>query len=299
MFLRSPALGFPLVLMLGITVGCGDSESKSDLSSAGAAGTATSGAGNSGAAGSANAGRGGSSPNEAGAAGFGGVPTAGTSGDAGKAGNVTETAGSANAGFGGDAGSSGAGNAGAGASAGDGGFAGSAGSGGAGPSIVMFSTATTGKMGGREGADALCKTEASKHESLKGLRVHAFVCVNEDDEVVDIPSNFDMPTYRPFVSLSQIQVASNWTALQTKLDASLSSAGVMSSNQFFSGCGLNWGTLIAKPANRACSEWTSDVNTEMAATGKSDLTGSDWLSYGNILACNTQLVVVCIAFEAE
>ncbi|MBF0239807.1 MAG: fibronectin type III domain-containing protein, partial [SAR324 cluster bacterium] len=93
--------------------------------------------------------------------------------------------------------------------------------------VYLFSGGTSaGNLGGRSGADARCVAEKSATwPNLACSNIRAFLSVDANDEIQDMPTNYGVPTNRPILGPTGTQIRSNWPQLWLGLDFSLNSAG--------------------------------------------------------------------------
>lgn len=159
------------------------------------------------------------------------------------------------------------------------------------PIYVYSGGHETGNLGGRAGADQMC--EDALPLDLDGMEVHALISVNANDEVVDMATNYNLPTDKPFVSYGSETVIAESLAdlLDGTLDASLEAAGILGmADAFWSGSNAN-GTL----AVINCNEWSSAASGVFGAAGYSTLTDSTW-SYSISAGCSVSRAVICVAY---
>ena len=73
--------------------------------------------------------------------------------------------------------------------------------------IVIFDAGGTydGNLGGRAGADALCQASANRPAGYTNVR--AFLSVDVNDEIRDMPGNYGIPTNLPIVGPNGTQLA--------------------------------------------------------------------------------------------
>lgn len=128
------------------------------------------------------------------------------------------------------------------------------------PSIILYSTGTghTGNLGGRTGADALC--EGNKPAGYANWR--AFLSVNADDEIRNMPGNYGIPTGIPIKGPNGAQIASNWAdLLDGTIAVTLIDAGVASVNglsgEWWSGSYWNGSLALGTQGQPGtCNSWT-------------------------------------------
>jgi len=163
--------------------------------------------------------------------------------------------------------------------------------------VYLFPTVTQtdGNFGGRTGADALCMTARLSTTFIENqcTKVRAFVSLSASDEIVDLASNYGMPTGLPFNGVNGALLANNQAdLLDSSISVILSSAGITLASGWYSlsGVGTGDGTLDAA-AN--CSGGTS-----AAANGRYGLdnsTGSSWMSLTQAI-CSTPRHLLCVCY---
>ena len=82
-------------------------------------------------------------------------------------------------------------------------------------SIVFFATPeVTGNLGGRSGADQLCKDNFDNNSVLMFYNncsnVRAFISVDSNDEIRDMPSNYGVPTNRDLRGNADLKFGTSW-----------------------------------------------------------------------------------------
>ncbi len=161
------------------------------------------------------------------------------------------------------------------------------------PSIMLFEIGppTNGDLGGRLGADATCL--ANKPVESTHAYVRAFISVDINDEIQDMPTLYSFSSIEAIRSKNGTLVANDWADL---LDGSIAddliSAGVVSMASFWWSGSDNAGALTANH----CSNWTDGIS----GSGDAGFTANDtnWI---NDMAnpCNDmmQATVLCIAYD--
>ncbi len=100
-----------------------------------------------------------------------------------------------------------------------------------------------GKLGGRTGADGLCQASANRPAGYTSYR--AFISVDADDEIRDMPGNYRVPTNVPIQSLNGTVIANDWAdLLDGSITVTLETAGVLTDWLWWS---ASWtdGSLVA------------------------------------------------------
>lgn len=166
--------------------------------------------------------------------------------------------------------------------------------------IYMFATSGTvqgnfsnGYSSPREAADTICRNEYnSSYTNLGCNNVRAFIngigSNGSDDEIVDMPSNYNFPTNIPIMGPTEIIFGNDWADLfDGAIQNSLTSTGVTSQN-WWSGSATD-----GRAGSTTCSQWT---DTAVVGTrGCSIEETSTWLSYAQV-ACTSALVIICLGW---
>jgi len=158
--------------------------------------------------------------------------------------------------------------------------------------IVLYTdnVAYEGNLGGRAGADAICAGIAGKPAGF--LNYRAFISVDTNDEIQDMPTLYSVPTNQPIVGSSGPTIAADWSDLMTaditSLQNALSTAIGLADNHW---TGSDFGGALH--ANN-CSGWTTTAGNGESGTNVT-LSGS-WLD-GGFDFCNTPHNLVCIAYD--
>ena len=159
--------------------------------------------------------------------------------------------------------------------------------------LYTLSNLHDGNLGGRSGGDALCAASTNKPSGYDNYR--AFISVNADDEIRDMPSNYGVSTSARIVSKNGTIVADNWADLMDgSIDNSLSSAGITYNAQWWSGSNAD-GSIVT---DLNCSAWTSSGTGDYGRTGNSNSTDDTWISYSSTYKCahTTAVEVFCLAY---
>jgi len=146
--------------------------------------------------------------------------------------------------------------------------------------ILMYSVGPhNGNLGGRAGADALCASQPPSGYA----QTHAFLSVNNTDEIRNMPANYKIPSDEPIVGTTGDLIANNWNELLTgSLGTSLSTAvtGMI---------GTGWwsGSTAAGALNSEnCSGWSTDADVQYGRVGLGSEASSWWIDFDLVLpAC--------------
>ena len=167
--------------------------------------------------------------------------------------------------------------------------------------IVMYDGgAHDGDMGGRTGADAICQASPSRPAGFANYR--AFISIDANDEIRDMPANYGVPTSLPIIGPTGTLIANNWAdLLDGSIAASLSAAGVVSSSWHTGSAVASDGSLEEEPFDAHCAGYASTTgNTRIAnptlTTGGVYPTVVGWLGSGNGSCSPVAWHVVCIAY---
>jgi hypothetical protein len=167
--------------------------------------------------------------------------------------------------------------------------------------IYLFRTesAYTGNLGGRIGADAICKTAYETYYSRLGAKdVRALINVSALDEIQDMQGNYGIPVDAPVVAVSatnrqpSVMLGVNWfDIIDETISATLASAGI-ATTAHWTGDGTGHGT-VASSYN--CNEWTTNQASPQGYIGRDNQQANAWLSSG-VSACNNSWPLLCIAW---
>jgi len=170
-------------------------------------------------------------------------------------------------------------------------------------SIYMFATGTTsGNIGGREGADALCLDASSYYyENLSCAFVRAFVSVSAADQIKDFPSLYGIPAERPIRGPGGGLISPGWGGLLSgSIDMSLDDAGLFS--PFYGDDGDIPGWWSGSTADGGyndtlanCNGWT-ETKKVRASAGSADKTNDLWIDF-NEINCSAKRHVVCLCWD--
>jgi large repetitive protein len=149
-----------------------------------------------------------------------------------------------------------------------------------------------GALGGRAGADMVCTNAATGW--AVGKTIHAFISIDANDEIQDMPGNYMLPTGGPIKDLTGTNtVADDWSdLLDGSLDVSLATAGVTSNGwwSFSTSAG-------ALKVGTNCLGGTSNGGGDSGEYGHPNHTVPTWLDFGSA-GCNdnVNLRLVCVAY---
>lgn len=151
--------------------------------------------------------------------------------------------------------------------------------------------ATTGDgTKGRDGADTLCRMIPGYEDR----QVHAVLSVTEDDQLKDMPTNFNFSKDAPIFGDKGLQIAKNWAdLLDSLLDASLQSTVTELAEDGFYWTGSEADGSLS--INNNCLGFESGDRSETGASGLASAKEYEWL-IAKSNGCHSQQKVLCIAF---
>lgn len=162
--------------------------------------------------------------------------------------------------------------------------------------LVLYDAGgVAGAIGGRSGADVLCGIAA---ETTPGVPHHAitraFISVDADDEIRDMPIRYGVPTDRPITSPGRTIIADDWAdLLDGSIDVELDDGGVLTTTNFWYSGSLSDGSV----STATCSGWTSDSTLNAGHYGSSQTTGSGWMTTGGAICGSHLYHVLCLAWR--
>ena len=145
-------------------------------------------------------------------------------------------------------------------------------------SVVFFDSKefSGGNLGGRTGADAICLSSID-NESISMFNnscnsVRAFISVDSNDEIRDIPSNYSVPTNVPLRGLNGWKFAENWGKLFASTTTELKeqffrppAPNLFGSTNLAYWSGSNWNGSVT---STTCNAWTSSVTSVKGTLGQ-------------------------------
>lgn len=155
----------------------------------------------------------------------------------------------------------------------------------------------TGNLNGgsRVGVDETCHNNLPSQ--LTGYEVHAFVSLNGSDLIFNMHHNFGIPTNLPILSLSDIEVASDWDDfIDGTISMSLFDAGVVEAGEYF------WIGTTSGNVGANCNQFSTDSSSTPGLVAEATVAGDDvtaWYSPrpGLPPTCGTPASVICIAYQ--
>jgi len=159
--------------------------------------------------------------------------------------------------------------------------------------IVLYSGGRhDGNLGGRAGADAICTSAAGGVPGYSNYR--AFLSVNADDEIRDMPANYEVPTNAPIYAPNHYLIASNWSdLLDGSIRISLTAASILPDNRFWwAGSETNGAFLDYY----YCGGWVTSSTSMSGGTGLSWKSDSTWISGYHYPCSDTTTYLLCLAY---
>lgn len=162
--------------------------------------------------------------------------------------------------------------------------------------VYMSPTSYTGNLGGRSGADSKCDLGTTLN-CVTG-RNRAFLSVNAEDEIRDMPTNYGYPTSGQIYWYNRthgttVRIAANWADM---LDGTIEfpqNSGTGNGGGVWTGSTAS-GTL--SPLGN-CKEWTDESSKTWSTTGSSMATDYQWQTYGSP-ACSSLNYIRCICMPS-
>jgi hypothetical protein len=165
--------------------------------------------------------------------------------------------------------------------------------------IILYDAgrAYTGNLGGRSGADNICRNSPNKPRDRSNIR--AFISVDAYDEIRDLPANYAVPTDVQIIGPNGNLLANDWAdLLDGQIENRLVNAGLFGGG----GLPLMWwsgsnpdGSLLSF---QCCSNWTTSAGMpEDGHVGDGIEQDSQWIS-NSFFWCdeNVQATVLCIGY---
>lgn len=161
--------------------------------------------------------------------------------------------------------------------------------------VYLFATLTQtmGGFGGRSGADALCQTarNATVFPENQCTDVRAFISLSSEDEIVDLPANYGMPSTIPFYANTTLLGNNLADMLDATINATLSSAGYPMANGWYSFSSLATGVFDAGN----CSGGTDSSGVGQGRYGVDNSNTITWMSMTQT-GCNNLRHLLCVCF---
>lgn len=157
--------------------------------------------------------------------------------------------------------------------------------------VFLFPTATTftGNIGGRVGADQQCAGEYQTNFGQLGCsEVHAFLSINVNDEIRDMPAKFGVPEGTEVKLANGTVIDSSWSEL---FDNSIQ-------NPMTSLFGSGWWSGSRADGSLdlySCAAWTTASAGEQGQTGDATKTTAQWLANQGA-ACSVPQRILCLCW---
>lgn len=155
--------------------------------------------------------------------------------------------------------------------------------------LWLSNTTTDGNIGGRAGADTFCEAD-SNNPRVAGSQTRAFLSVDANDEIRDMPENYNLPTDETIFRVDgTTQIATDFAALlNTDTTPLINSIGGATSA--FAGS-LSNGSFVGP----GCNSWTSNSASFGGRTGTSNATNQRYIS-GGATVCSVAVPLYCISY---
>lgn len=144
--------------------------------------------------------------------------------------------------------------------------------------LILYNAGThDGNLGGRGGADDICR--ASANTPLGAKNIHAFISTSTADEIRDMPSKYGYPTdFAIYGPDGTSLIANNWADMvDDSINMSISAAGVMpGANHWISGSDSDGSYDVTNYNN--CIGFTNNENSNTFQLGYSNETDENWLN---------------------
>ncbi|MES0489402.1 MAG: hypothetical protein ABUK01_05375 [Leptospirales bacterium] len=168
--------------------------------------------------------------------------------------------------------------------------------------ILLFSTAAVdGNFGGRSGADTLCANAQPVAYTCNQIR--AFISTdgfNGADEIIDMPTNYSVPTDLPLKGPTDVTVANDWadaidgtwiTCLGTSCENLTTPSDVITSAFYWTG---SYDDTTGNPTY--CSGWTSNANADTGRSGFWTKSTSGGHIGGSSKTCDLTQPLICLCY---
>lgn len=160
--------------------------------------------------------------------------------------------------------------------------------------LWLSNTATDGNIGGRAGADALCVADTN-NPLVVGSETRAFLSVNANDEIRDLPENYNVPRDETIFRVDgTTQIATDFAALLNAETTPLSTT-IGGARNAFTGSGSN-GALVPL-SGLHCNNWTSNSSSLSGLSGDSNSINQFYIT-GSAGKCDLDILrLYCISYK--
>ena len=142
----------------------------------------------------------------------------------------------------------------------------------------------------RDGADALCNQY--KIAAWNDREVHALIAVDANDDLINMPKIFNIPTDQKIVGDTGVEIAKQWSdLLDSSIEVTLQHAvkNLSGTEDYWTGALKNGST----DSTDNCSNWTAVTGTGI--TGFATYDTAEWLS-AKSNPCDVAKQILCVAF---
>jgi hypothetical protein len=161
------------------------------------------------------------------------------------------------------------------------------------PAVYLFTAGVyNGGLGGREGADKICRDyydSVSDLASLPVTNVRAFISIDSDDQIVDFPGNFGIPGGADIMVPTGTVIADSWADLFDGIDIRL--------NQLLTDITPWWtgSDSDGSVATDTCNGFTDGTSSYDGQIGAHNATDTTWISNGTH-QCAGELSLLCVGW---
>jgi len=159
------------------------------------------------------------------------------------------------------------------------------------PILILFGSnpAQGSTIAPRSNADSLCSSAADEQNLSCSNGVLAFISIDLNDEIQDMPANYGVPTNLPIYSKQGVEVQSDWASL---LSGSILST--LSDAQVIGGLWWSGSTSTGALSANNCGNW--QVGAMTGQTGAADATDSTWIESANSPFCSASTSLICLCY---
>ncbi|MEZ4815642.1 MAG: hypothetical protein R3A80_10620 [Bdellovibrionota bacterium] len=150
-------------------------------------------------------------------------------------------------------------------------------------------------IGNRTNSNSFCEDTYTTNQVAWGISCTNFVSLlgySTDNGIVDLPTNYGVPTDVPFVSLDDVEIASNWSDLIDDRDITMEGTG-MTGNLVWTGFNSNG------VAEVNCLDWISSSGGEVGKASQINaaVTPGSWNSgVASNCSIGTSLPILCLCW---
>jgi hypothetical protein len=159
--------------------------------------------------------------------------------------------------------------------------------------LILFDGGThNGNLGGRSGADDLCKNSSNKPSGT--TNIHAFISISLTDQVIDMPTNYGYPVdFAVFGPDGTHLIANNWADMfDNSINMSLQSAGAINENNYWMSGSNSAGSFY--PGYNQCAGFIDASSGNHFELGLSSNTDGGWIAIWTDTCDNPAYHLLCI-----